>query len=751
MAGFYAHTLRDRPLQEWEPLEVHLREVAALAAQFAEPFAAQRWAELLGLWHDLGKYNPAFQDYLKTACPESDQHRLDVAGRVDHSTFGAQVANRHGPLGRILAYCIAGHHAGLPDDTGGDAALCHRLERKFDIQPPAVLLQQPFLTPPPLKRGDTARSGAFAIGFFTRMLFSCLVDADFLATEAFMNAEQSAKRPTANQSPHELLERLNAFLAEKQQQAAKSPSAVNEQRQRVLAACRERAELPPGFFSLNVPTGGGKTLSSLAFALTHAVRHGLRRVVYAIPFTSIIEQTADVFRLALGDSAVLEHHSNLPIDDPARQSETSRLAAENFDASLVVTTNVQLFESLFASRTSHCRKLHRLARSVIILDEAQTLPANLLEPTLAALAELVRNYGCTIVFCTATLPAIEWRDDFPIGVKDVIPIIDDPHKLQAEMRRVHVEAVGTLDDTALARRLADEQQVLCIVNTRRHAAELYQQLARKGERCLHLSANMCAAHRSDVVDKIRERLRKGASCRVVSTAVIEAGVDVDFPIVYRAAAGLDSIAQAAGRCNREGRLTGFDGKPRLGSVVVFEYDEQLHRPPPFTRTAAGHFREVLPDHAGDLLSPAAIEAYFQLHYWQIGGDNGHGWDEGMEKRSIMDLLAAEAGKLHYQFREAAEAYRLIDDAQDSVLVPYKQGRNLIRRLQQMSEPPGREFDRAAQRYVVGVRKADIKRLEENQVLSNRHERYYLADDLAYDDALGVVFHEIGLDVEMLIL
>jgi CRISPR-associated endonuclease/helicase Cas3 len=505
-----------------------------------------------------------------------------------------------------------------------------------------------------------------------------------------------------------------------------------------------------------VPTGGGKTLSSLAFALTHAAAHGLRRVVYAIPFTSIIEQTADVFRQAMGEQEVLEHHSNLEPDDPEKQSERSRLAAENFDASMVVTTNVQLFESFFANRTSRCRKLHRLANSVIILDEAQTLPTKLLAPTLAALDELVRNYGTTVVLCTATQPAVERRERFAVGLENVTPIVDDPAELHRSLRRVTVERAGELSDSELAARLSDEPQVLCIVNSRRHAAALFRQL--DDPAALHLSALMCAAHRSDVVAAIRRRLQEDSQpCRVISTQVIEAGVDVDFPAVYRAAAGLDSIAQAAGRCNREGLLTDDDGRPRLGRVVVFGYDEQQHPPPPFVRTAAGHFGQVAPDHADDLLSPAAIESYFRLHYWHQGGDDGRGWDQGREGRSIMRCFGGEAGDpRHHQFREAAEAYRLIDDAQTPVLVPYgEKGRALIRHLDAMPETvePSvlRAFDRAAQRYVVGVREYGLRELLENQVLLERHGRYYLANEAAYDERLGLTFEAVGLSPEALIV
>ncbi len=752
---FYAHSRPGADQQDWEPLEEHLQRVGEMAEGFSDGFGARPWGQLAGLWHDIGKYSEAFQSYLAANASEGDDgHRAEVAGRVDHSTAGAQQAAKLGPRGRLLAYCIAGHHAGLPDDEGGPAGLSLRLMKQVERYDavPAELLARSLPPPPKLWPSGDRRRSAFAVGFFTRMLFSCLVDADFLATEQFMDPKRASQRPSNGTTPVDLLARLDRHLEEKQRSAPDTP--VNHQRRKVLAACREKAKLPPGFFSLNVPTGGGKTLSSLAFALTHAAQHDLRRVVYAIPFTSIIEQTADVFRQGLDDlgSEVLEHHSNLEADEPKSQSERSRLAAENFDAPVIVTTNVQIFESLFSSRTSRCRKLHRLAKSVIVLDEAQTLPPNLLAPTLAAVDELVRNYGTTVVLCTATQPAIERREGFPIGLEGATAIVDDPHALHVALRRAEVESIGKLTNEQLVERLSQEAQVLCVVNTRRHATDLFRLLGNPG--ALHLSANMCGAHRSKVIAEIRRRLDPNvkAPCCVISTQVVEAGVDVDFPVVYRAVAGLDSVAQAAGRCNREGVLRDEEGRLRRGRVFVFEYDEQAQRPPPLIRRAAAHFREVAADYTDDLLSPEAVEAYFQLHYWQQGGDDGRGWDRGREGMGVMRCFGGEDGNpLHHQFREAAERYRLIEDAQTPILVPYgKRGGALIRDLQRMPEPPGHGFDRAAQRYVVGVWDKAVYRLVENQVLLERHGRHYLANPAAYDPKLGLSFDAVGLDAALLL-
>jgi len=761
---YYAHTLPPpHAKSDWEHLWTHLERVAegdgaAIpgARQFADAFGAGEWGSLAGWWHDVGKYSDAFQAYISRGAEASgDEHLADVAGRVDHSTAGAKHAATRGVLGLLLSYCIAGHHAGLPDNVGTDSSLSLRLSKRVPdwAAAPRDLLDRPLPAIPRLRPPHDPRLAGFSLGFFVRMLFSCLVDADFLATERFMDAERAAHRPSDEPTMDELLRRLDAHLEGKK----RTDTEVNRRRQEVLAACRKKAALPSGLFSLEVPTGGGKTLSSLAFGLTHAAKNELRRVVYAIPFTSIIEQSTNVFREAMGDLAesILEHHSNLEPDDPNRQSTRSRLAAENWDAPIVVTTNVQIFESLFACRTSRCRKLHRLAKSVIILDEAQTLPVNLLFPTLAALDELVRNYGATVVLCTATQPALARREGFPIGLEKPTPIIDAPLALHGALKRTRVEHAGLLTNEQIVDRLRLEQRVLCIVNSRRHASELFESVS--DEAGYHLSANMCAAHRSDMVTAIRDRLSSNGECRVVSTQVIEAGVDVDFPVVFRAAAGLDSVAQAAGRCNREGRLTCATGRPSLGRVVVFDYDEKANRPPPIARIAASHFREVAPDYVDDLLSPKAIEAYFRLHYWHAGREDGRGWDEGREGKSVMDRFDwGSKGGLHAQFREAAERYQLIEDVQTPILVPYaERGQSLIAELQSMPEQPEpkwlRGFDRRAQRYVVGVHENILRKLLVQGVLLERHERYYLGNPEAYDGRLGLTFRASGLGTDMTIV
>ena len=689
----------------------HLQAVAVLAADFSGAFESvdvtKRWAYLAGLWHDLGKYRSGFQRYLL----QSDSQDAHIEGKVGgrektHSAAGAlwaveQLGNSHG---RVLAYLIAGHHAGLDDWDGGlDARLSSadsktEFDEAYAANPPASILSHGDFAPN-LKQ---IPGGSAGFALWIRMLFSCLVDADFLDTEAHFDVGKPARRegfPTLNQ----MQLAFDEHMAAKASAVRATATTVNTLRADILRQCRDKAALPPGFFSLTVPTGGGKTLSSLAFGLQHAQAHGKRRVIYAIPYTSIIEQTADVFRevfKSLGDEVLIEHHSQA---DAAEKDETarSRLACENWDGPLVVTTNVQLFESLFAAKTSRCRKLHNLVGSVIVLDEAQQLPPAFLQPILDVLNSLVKYYGVTVVLCTATQPALNTTNYFDAnqnlrGLENVQEIIDDPDALFQALERVKVELPPDWDTVTpwadVAAQLAAEDCVLAIVNTRKAARELQGLMPSD---TLHLSALMCGAHRKAVITHIKARLkakRDGQDhqpLRVVSTQLVEAGVDIDFPVVYRALAGLDSIAQAAGRCNREGRMAG------KGRVVVFVPPEL----PPL-----GHLRKgaqacisTLHGQQADPLAPALFATYFQQFYSTVD----------LDSKRIVSMLKVEPKTLGVQFRTAADAFRLIDD-QDSamVVVRFAAQHVEIEKLLGMlaAEGPARWLMRKLQRYTVSIHK-----------------------------------------------
>lgn len=662
---FFAHSTAREDQSDWQPLSEHAEGVARWAAEFAAAFGGEAMAAVLGRLHDVGKYSLPFQERLRGGIL-----------RVDHSTWGARIVQqRCGPWGQLLAYAIAGHHAGLANGRGeGErtplsdrlAAELPRLQSAWerDIPLPAQL------SPPsgfkvyseePRRARDRS---PFQLAFLTRMLFSCLVDADFLDTERFYN--RAGNRPDHRQTgraalPLEALRsQLDRFLARFQ---ANSP--VNALRADILRHVRSQAGEAPGMFALTVPTGGGKTLASLAFALDHAIRHGLRRVIFVIPFTSVVEQNAAVFRQALGpygDAAVLEHHSafsqpGAPRDDPEKYQAIRKLslAMENWDAPIVVTTAVQFFESLFAAKPSECRKLHNIAGSVVILDEAQTMPLKLLRPCVAALDELARNYRASIVLCTATQPVLN-APAFEGGLTGVRELAPEPARLFRQLERVRVRHAGILSDEALVSEMRSCEQVLCIVNNRRHARALYQAMAGlPGAR--HLSTLMCARHRSEVLAEVRQMLGDGEPCRLVSTSLVEAGVDVSLPRVLRAEAGLDSIAQAAGRCNRNGEWAIDDSE-----VWVFAPENEDWSPPPELKHYAGVAREVLRQFKDDPLSPQAISRYFQMLYWQKGSDALDAHDLlGLLKESLPDSLPMET---------LASKFRMIDSVQKTVIIPY---------------------------------------------------------------------------------
>lgn len=692
---FIAHARKDG--DDWieHSLEDHLREVARRAGESAKKLEASEWAWLAGVWHDLGKYSPAFQTYIRRVTGyDAQEAHIEGVGRVDHSSAGAiHAVDQLGKAGKILAYLIAGHHAGLPDwypDQNAGAALSTRLGRRqhLDVLPLAAVPAD-ILSPalPPLSKIPGNADGAH---LWLRMLFSCLVDADFLDTEAFMGPEKMAARGHEIRVA-DLLASFDTFMA---RFANVSPTPVNQVRTDVLRQCRQQAELAPGLFSLTVPTGGGKTLASMAFALEHARHYGKRRIIYAIPYTSIIEQTAGIYRDIFGD-AVIEHHSSL---DPDRETAKSRLATENWDAPVIVTTNVQLFESLFAAKTSRCRKLHNLVDSVIILDEAQTLPPELLQPCLDVLNLLARPYRVSIVFCTATQPAMSDVTSFGRtlrGLDNVREIIDKPQTLFTALKRVHVELPADFqareDWDTIAAKVGAGDTALAIVNTRKDCRDLWQRLQRMDGGAIHLSASMCGAHRAECLIEIRQRLAAGEPVRVVSTQLIEAGVDVDFPIVFRALAGLDSIAQAAGRCNREGRL-------ESGRVVVFVPPKPA--PPGQLRRAEQTTVSLMAGTDLDPLAPVTFQRYFRQFYLDAPS-----WD----KYDMEGLLVRDASRMEIQFRTAAQNFRYVDDADSQpILVWWNESRSLIGKLEKGG--PERWLMRKLQRYAVNLPRRVAERL-----------------------------------------
>lgn len=665
MKEYYARTIEGRPSEDWQLLRRHLDSVAEMACEFARAFDSHEWGWCAGMWHDLGKYREEFQRKLR-----GESISAEHSGAGAAFVFGRD--NDRNKLGLPLAFVIAAHHAGLANlgtnDVGLPKSLKERLKENRPILESILPIVPSNITDHPLPKqlpaflnpatpdADQARRAEL----WTRFLFSALVDADRLDSERFCDPQKAAHR-TQYTSLTILSERLDTFIAGiRFRRQESSDLAVNRVREHVLDASRNAAAQPPGIFTLTVPTGGGKTLSAMSFALRHANQHGLRRVIVVIPYTSIIEQNAAVYRDALGADAVIEHHSNLdPVFRRTNLGEgianREELATENWDAPVIVTTTVQFFESLFSNRPSRCRKLHNIARSVIILDEVQTLPPEFLDSILDALNELARAYHCSVVLATATPPALKWRDSLPQGLRSCREVIPNPAALSRELRRVTYcwpESSAQWGTDELAARLAAHRQVLAIVHRRQDARETAQCLSTLvgNKSVFHLSALMCPAHRSRVLREIRHLLREGAACHVVSTQLVEAGVDLDFPIVYRALGGLDSIVQAAGRCNREGRLDSNEAR-----VIVFRAESSPPRGTP--RKALETTEQILNEHseAIDLDDPRIFEDYFRTLYFAHD----------------TDMRNIQAMREQFEFASVGRDFRLIEDAfTETVVVPF---------------------------------------------------------------------------------
>lgn len=658
-----AHKSADGRLQ---PLEEHLRNVAEYAKRFSEVFEAGEYAYVLGLAHDIGKYSAEFQEYL-----------LHEGTGGDHSTAGAKELFRLRMLPASL--CAAGHHAGLPDGGGpGDPAGLPTWQGRLKKQVHPYAAYRREITLEAVSRPPEANG--FRIAFFTRMLFSALVDADFLDTEAFM--QSGAVQRGGYASILSLFDALKQYI-DPWLHPQGDVNPINRKCTEILKCCLEAGKGKRGLKSLTVPTGGGKTIASLAFALQHAVQHGLSRVIYVIPYTSIIEQTAKVFRAIVGAENVLEYHANVSFDqqgDDDRKTEKLRLSAENWDAPIIVTTSVQFFESLYANRTSRCRKLHNIANSVVIFDEAQMLPVDYLTPCVRAIWELVEMYGITAVLCTATQPSLGKLFPKTAKIEELCP---NTQEMFHFFRRTQLKHIGTLTIEKLAGQMAMQTQVLAIVNTRKQAAELYQALPAGGR--FHLSTLMTPLMRRWTLRNIRRRLRQGLVCRVVATSLIEAGVDVDFPTVFRAEAGLDSIIQAAGRCNREGKRPVDES-----AVYIFRTEERI---PPRMQQNVSIFKNEIQPSFSDVASLEAIQAYFDaLH--NLKGDL-------LDRKKIVDAFERGRNGCMLPFAQVAKEFRLIEENTKSVFIPLGQrAKRLAQRLQQGE--CSRSLLRKAGRYMVNV-------------------------------------------------
>lgn len=722
MEEIIAGHIQDERVQS---LTDHLDGTMRLAEGFGAGMGLGAEAGLLGKIHDEGKDTAAFQDYI-----HGRKHR-----RVDHSTAGAKSFWENGHIGwlqLIGGFCVAGHHTGIPDlgskvDCAGTSTLNGRMKKCIPSirHPQRYLIDSTCLDVDHLNTFIENRN-ALDVMILTRMLFSCLVDADFLDTEAFMNNQPVRKNEFSS-----LKEIAAMFWSRLEEDGYFRPkNALNEKRCEILHTCMRKGEGKQGLYSLTVPTGGGKTISSMAFAMKQAMKWHKERIIYVIPYLSIIEQTADVFRALLGNHAVLESHSQVDYDslpeegseEAGRVAESMKLAAENWDAPVVITTNEQFFESLYANKTSRCRKLHNIANSVIILDEAQMMPVDFLKPCLHVLEQLVHYYGCTVVLCSATQPELgRYLQKNPIQ-KNPIEIMENVGELFQFFKRVTFDIDGETDYAEIAKKLDECEQVLCIASTKKEAEKIVELL--DGE-AMYLSTNLCPAHRREIIREMKTRLRDGNPCRVVSTSIISVGVDIDFPVVYLQYTGLDSLIQGAGRCNREGRQSLQKSRAHIFWTKESKKSLFMRKEKQVTDMIRKKYN------AEEMTEPSAIRTYFENWYQSNEGN--------LDYREIEKLAQS------LSFAEIGKRFHLIQDSTKSVFIPFdEKARNIKEQL--MMGNRSRQLMRAAGAYMINVRysKAQgqsdfMKLLTQGQIemFPGDENLAYLVNMEDYDAELGL--------------
>lgn len=717
---FWAHSA-NKACSPWEPLKDHIEKVAWRAAEYAEIFGAKDEAVIAGQWHDLGKYSELFNKRL-----EGKVNGLD---HWSSGAFAALVIFREKALAAALA--IQGHHVGLQE--GSPPGIYSGCDMSILSQPSTHPLGLTLTTPDWKRLLENFKADGFKMPsspgnslydfakqpvkamLDARMLFSTLVDADYIETEAHFEGKSDGTK--IYRSMGESLQTEKAFevvFMHIKELDQKATSSVNVQtiRRTLLSECLKKAESSRGIFTLTAPTGSGKTLAMLAFALKHAIIHPrIRRIIMVLPFLNLIEQSAKTYRRLLephfGQNYIVENHSLADInrkeesstqerDNEQEANRTTRLLAENWEAPIIITTSVQFFESLFANSPAKCRKLHRLADSIVLFDEVQTLPTHIVVPSLAALTHLMECYGSTVVFSTATQPAFDHLHEkvkkYATGGWNPAPIVSNSTHLFDLASRVtidwQIKVCRSWDSISDELATEENSRSLCIVNLKRHAQDLVNKLRERinEDGLFHLSTNMCPEHRRKVIDKVHVRLHASLKCRLVSTQCIEAGVDVDFPVVWRAFGPLDAIVQAAGRCNREGKLS------NKGCMVVFlptrKHEKENIYPPGGYKEAAettatllrmieneANVNRISREKAFNIFTPEIFNRYYKLLYDLTGAtDLDKNLDDAIQRRSFIDV---------------AKSYRLIDKNNISILVPYPDEMALFNSLKNRLTETGR--------------------------------------------------------------
>lgn len=704
--------------------EEHSQGVAELCEKFASEFGMGELGRVMGLLHDKGKEKKAFQEHIKK--DSGLEPDIVVSGNSDHAYVGGLLAKRLFPtLYPLIANSLIGHHRGLYDYDE-----CNKILNEETI-PDEVKIPKITIDQLNRRNGEMLKRD---VHNFIRMLFSCLVDADRLDTERFMDPDKAALRG-AETSVDKLYPLLEKYLKRFDVKEGEKVSHVNEIRNYVRKKCEETSQGPKGFYSLTVPTGGGKTLSSITWAIKHAMRNGQRRIIIAIPYTSIIVQTAAVLREIFGKENVLEHHSNIQVDDSmsGQEKEKLKLATENWDYPIIVTTNVQLFESLYSNKPSDCRKLHNIVNSVLILDEVQTLPLEYLKPITGILDSLVRCFGVSVLFTTASQPILSgnirgasFSSEFKAldSIREIIPA---EAKLHKELKRVDLEfetEAKTYDE--IAAEVSENSRVLCIVNTRKDAKEIYDKLPKEGER-IHLSRMMCPDHIRETIERIRTDLKNSDKkiIRVVSTQLIEAGVDIDFDVVFRQEAGLDSILQAAGRCNREGHL-------KCGHTHVFSLAGENRLPPGYISNANNARLGMDPNKEWDWFSPEAMNEYFRQLYSRT------------KNFDIKDIARELYFPWNFEFETAANDFKLIQDDSVSIIVNWKNSPDLVNKLK--AEGASYPLMKELAQYSVDVSKTDFNKLCNIGIVETiSDDIFYIPSDKFYSPEIGLKTDNIFLN------
>ena len=718
MMQYISHVKKDKKIQT---NEAHSLNVALLAKHFADKFHFGDWAYLMGILHDKGKEQADFQMHIKRS--SGMEEGKDI--RVEHAYVGALIAKEYFQnTFPFLPWAILCHHSGLYDYTYFEMKM-NEMKLPEEISTEIHLPDKINLDYPDLVR-NLAKEGInsfYCWNHIQRVLFSCLVDADDLDTEKFMNPGIARLRKTRKKTLKELLP-----LLEKKLNSFKADTDVNKIRKEILDNCSDKSDAPTGFYSMTVPTGGGKTLTSLLWAMKHAIYNNQDRIIIAIPYTSIITQTSEIFRSIFGSENVLEHHSNVNMDSmSSTETLQARLAAENWDYPIIVTTNVQFFESIYSNRTSRCRKLHNICNSVVILDEVQTLPTDFLQPIINAMKAYNKCFNTSFLFTTASMPILSKeaiRIEGLQGIESIHELIPKKMDLQNRLKRVDIEfdkEESSYDD--IAARLRRENKVLCIVNTRKDAYEIFRRLSSKqkfpDEINIHLSKNMCPEHIAEKLQQIKSALDNGKYkiIRVVSTQLIEAGVDIDFPVVYRQEAGLDSIIQAAGRCNREGKLN-------RGLTHIFKI--QAEKDFGVIRQATQATESI---QSKDIQSTEAMSEYFNQFYYNISQ---------FDSKGICDMLNNPRKMM---FQTAADNFHLIDNEGYNVIVNFENCEKYINKLKK--EDISYDLSKNISKFAVNISKRNFDAFVKDGILEEIKGYYYLKDKERYNSKIGLITDEMN--------